>query len=162
MLPLSKGYSTKKTFCLKELVEEVCRSLDIPCEERAIDVSIDIPSELTVSGDRRMIRRAVEHLIEGAVAAMPNGGSLWATSASDARGVELEIADTGASLSDNDRQHAFDSSGVTHRGVSGWYMAVVRHIAEMHGGSVTAANCPEGGAAFTLRIPRPEAMEAAA
>ena len=31
-----------------------------------------------------------------------------------------------------------------------------------YGGSVTAANCPEGGVAFTLRIPRRAALEAAA
>ena len=39
---------------------------------------------------------------------------------------------------------------------------MVQRIAELHGGSVTTANCPEGGAAFTLRIPRRAKLEAAA
>ena len=39
---------------------------------------------------------------------------------------------------------------------------MVYHIAKIHGGNVTAANCPDGGVAFTLRIPRRAALEAAA
>ena len=90
------------------------------------------------------------------------GGVLTATSATGQRAVELEIADTGASLSDEERQQAFELLPTAQRGGTGWGLAVVHRIAEVHGGSVTAANCPEGGVAFTLRIPRPAALEAAA
>ena len=76
--------------------------------------------------------------------------------------MELEIADTGPALSDEERQQAFEMLPSAQRGGAGWGLAVVRRIAELHGGSVTAANCPEGGAAFTLRIPHPPALEAAA
>jgi signal transduction histidine kinase len=41
-------------------------------------------------------------------------------------------------------------------------LAIVRRIAELHGGSLSVANCPDGGVALTLRIPRPVALEAAA
>jgi signal transduction histidine kinase len=109
-----------------------------------------------------MIRRAVEHLMLGAIAAMPKGGSIVATSAAGPNTVELEIADTGPTLSDEARRHAFDPSGTTERGASGWELAMVRRIAETHGGTVTAANCPDCGAAYTLRIPRRAALEAAA
>jgi signal transduction histidine kinase len=40
-------------------------------------------------------------------------------------------------------------------------LAIVQRIADAHGGSVSACNCPDGGAAFTVRFLRP-AMEAAA
>ena len=42
----------------------------------------------------------------------------------------------------------------SHRTGAGWGLAIVHRIAELHGGSVTVANCPDGGVAFTLRIPR--------
>ena len=150
------------TFPLRNLVEEVAESLASRCKEHAIETTIDIPANLVVTADRAMIRRAVEHLMLGAIAAMPDGGSLLATSAAGPDAVELEIADTGPTLSDDARRHAFDPSGTTERGASGWEMAMVRRIAETHGGSVTAANCPDGGVAFTLRIPRRAALEAAA
>jgi signal transduction histidine kinase len=150
------------SFLLRNLVEEVAKSLESRCKDHAIATTIDIPSDLAVTADRAMIRRAVEHLMLGAIAAMPHGGSLVATSAAGPQTVELEIADTGSALSDEARRHAFDPSGTTERGASGWELAMVRRIAETHGGSVTAANCPDGGAAYTLRIPRRAALEAAA
>lgn len=150
------------TFTLRTLVEQVGQSLASRCKDQAIETTIDIPAELAVTGDPMLIRRAVEHLMLGAIAAMPNGGSLVATSAAGPNAVELEIADTGPALSDDARHHAFNHAGTTERGASGWELAMVRRIAEIHGGAVTAANCPEGGAAFTLRIPRRAALEAAA
>ena len=93
---------------------------------------------------------------------MPSGGSLLATSVAGPDAVELEIADTGPTLSDEARRDLFEPSGVAERGASAWQLAAVRHIAELHGGGVTAANCPDGGVAFTLRIPRRAALEAAA
>ncbi len=149
-------------FPLRDLVGEVAKSLAARCKEQSIEIILDIPANLMATGNRGLIRRAVEHLMLGAIAAMPNGGSLWATSAAGPNTVELEIADSGPTLSDDARRHAFDSSGDTERGAAGWELAMVYHIAQIHGGSVTAANCPEGGVAFTLRIPRRAALEAAA
>jgi signal transduction histidine kinase len=162
MWPHISGRIGWKTFCLRDLVEEVCRSLAATCNRQGIDVCIDVPADLAVAGDQKLIRRAVECLMERAMAAMPDGGALLATSAAGPEGVELEIADTGPSLSDEDRRHVFDSSASVLHGMADWDMAMVRHVAEVHGGSVTAANCPEGGVALTLRIPRPQALEAAA
>jgi signal transduction histidine kinase len=149
-------------FPLRELVDEVAQSLASRCKEQAIEMVLDIPANLMATANRGLIRRAVEHLMLGAIAAMPNGGSLWATSAAGPDAVELEIADTGPTLSDEARRRVFDSSGATERGASGWELAMVYHIAKIHGGSVTAANCPDGGVAMTLRIPRRAALEAAA
>lgn len=161
MSPQSQQRSWKD-FALRTLVEEVAQSLAPKCKAPAIEITLDIPSNLRVTADPALIRRAVEHLMLGAIAAMPNGGSLLATSAAGRDAIELEIADTGATLSDNGRHHAFDPSGTTERGASGWDLAMVRRIAEIHGGKATVANCPDGGVAFTLRIPRRAALEAAA
>ena len=98
-------------FPCEDLVEEVAQSLDSRCKEQAIETTIDIPANLVVAADRTLIRRAVEHLMLGGIAAMPDGGSLLATSAAGPNAVELEIADTGPTLSDEARRHAFDPSG---------------------------------------------------
>jgi signal transduction histidine kinase len=150
------------TFPLRELVEEVCRPLGARCCTQAIETVIDIPSNLAVTADRELLQRAVRNLVLNAADAMPEGGLLTATSAIGPDGVELEIADTGSALSDEERQEAFDLLPAAQRGGTGWGLAVVHRIAELLGGSVVAANCPEGGAAFTLRIPRHTAREAAA
>ena len=150
------------TFPLRELVEEVCQPLASRLEAQAIRTDIDIPPSQMVTADQELLRRAVRNLVLNALDAMPEGGLLTATSTIGPRMVELEIADTGASLSDEERNQAFELIPTAQRGGTGWGLAVVLRIAEVHGRSVTAANCPEGGVAFTLRIPRPAALEAAA
>ena len=152
----------RATFPLRELVEEVCRPLESRLQTLAIKTVIDIPADQTITADRELLGRAVRNLVLNAIEAMPEGGSLIATSAVGPNAVELEIADTGSSLSDEQRQQAFELLPTAQRGETGWGLAVVHRIVELHGGTVTAANCPEGGVAFTLHIPRKAALEAAA
>lgn len=161
MFSSSTNRSWKK-FPLQELVDSVCGPLKSRLSEHAIQTFLDVPSDQMITADPELLRRAVRNLVLNAVDAMPDGGSLFITSAAGPNATELEVADTGATLSDEQRREAFELVPSSQRGGAGWGLAVVLRIAELHGGTVTVANCPEGGAAFTLRIPRVAAMEAAA
>ena len=147
---------------MRELVAEVCRSLESHLSTHAIQTVIDIPPHERITADHELLRRAVRNLVLNAIDAMPSGGSLTATSAAEADAIVLEIADTGAALTDEERQQAFELLPSAQRGGTGWGLAVVHRIADLHGGRISAANCPDGGVAFTLRIPRAIACEAAA
>jgi signal transduction histidine kinase len=75
----------------------------------------------------------------------------------------LEVADTGAGLGDEVKRRAFEPFFSTKSHGTGLGLAIVERIAEAHGGECLAQNCPDGGAAFTLRFPRKQpSMEAAA
>ena len=161
-MPTYQKYRCQGTFPLRQLVEEGCRTLASRLAAQAITTVIDVPTDQMIVADRELLRRAVQNLVLSAIAAMPDGGSLVATSASGHDAVELEIADTGESLFDEELHRAFNPSGANHRGTTGWSLAIVKQIAETLGGNATVANCPEGGVAFTLRIPQPIALEAAA
>jgi signal transduction histidine kinase len=152
------------TFFLRKLVEDVCASLAPQLSAQAIETVVDVPKELAVTADREMLRRAVLNLALNALDAMPDGGTLTVTSVVTSRGVELEVADSGAGILDHAKSRVFEPFFTTKRGGTGLGLAIVYRIAEVHGGDVTALNCPEGGAAFTLRIPQPQAaaLEAAA
>ncbi len=131
-----------ETFHLRELFDEVCRPLQARFVAQAIKTVVDIPRDESVTADRELLRRAVRDLVLNAVDSMPEGGSLIAISAAGPDALELEIADTA------------ELASAEQRGAN-WGLAVVARIAELHGGSVLAVNCPDGGSAFTLRIPRP-------
>ena len=77
-----------------------------------------------------------------------------------ARRVLLRLTQPGEGTEDT-RRRAFEPFYTTKRGGTGLGLAIVSRIADVHAGQVTAMNCPEGGAAFTLSIPYP-AREAAA
>jgi signal transduction histidine kinase len=150
-----------QTFLVGDLVGEVCGSLEPQLEAQRIDVDIDVPPNTLLTADREMIRRAVLNLVLNAIDAMPDGGTLVITSYENARGFELEVADSGPGLSDEIKRRAFEPFFSTKQNGTGLGLAIVYHVAESHGGTVTAANCPEGGAAFTIKIPR-RSMRAAA
>ena len=76
-------------------------------------------------------------------------------------GVELEIADSGPGILDDDGPRLFEPFFTTKSGGTGLGLAIVERIAAAHGGDVSASNCPQGGAAFTIRLPF-RRMEAAA
>jgi signal transduction histidine kinase len=92
---------------------------------------------------------------------MPNGGELAVIAHSGATYVELEISDSGPGLSDEVRSRAYKPLLATRDDAKSLGLSFVHDVALAHGGDVTVQNCPEGGTAFTIRIPR-RAMEAAA
>ncbi|MBI2823497.1 MAG: sensor histidine kinase [Planctomycetia bacterium] len=146
---------------LRPLVEEVHAGLMPQLAAQGVSTTIDVPEHAQVLADRDMLRRAILNLTLNALDAMPAGGELIVTSFSGRHGVELEIADSGIGLSEEARARAFEPFFTTKSGGTGLGLAIVERIAEVHGGDVTVANCPEGGAAFTLRFPH-RALEAAA
>jgi len=150
-----------QTFLVGDLVSEVIESLEPQLDAQMIDVDIDVPPNTLLSADREMFRRAVLNLVLNAIDAMRDGGSLVITSYENARGFELEIADSGPGLNEEVKRRAFEPFYSTKQNGTGLGLAIVYHVAEAHGGTVTAANCPEGGAAFTIKIPR-RSMRAAA
>jgi signal transduction histidine kinase len=142
-------------FPLRRLVEDVVASLAPQLSAQSIQTVVDVPGSQTITADRDMFRRAVLNLALNALDAMPDGGTLTVTSAVDGGAVELEIADSGPGLSEDTKRRAFEPFYTTKRGGTGLGLAIVSRIADVHAGQVTALNCPEGGAAFTLRIPFP-------
>lgn len=150
-----------QTFVVGDLVEEVCDSLGPQLEAQMVDVEVDVPPQTLLTADREMVRRALLNLVLNAVDVMPSGGDLVITSYDGAQGFEIEVADSGPGLSEEDQRRVFEPFYTTKPHGTGLGLAVVYHVAEAHGGTVTAANCPEGGAAFTIKFPRKQLRAAA-
>ena len=146
---------------LEDLVDEVCESLGPQFDAQRVITEIDIPPNMLVTADREMLRRAVLNLVLNALDAMPSGGDLVITAIRTASGFELEIADSGDGISDEAKSRLCEPFFTTKSGGTGLGLSVVQQIATAHGGTVSATNCPEGGAAMTIFIPQ-RAMEAAA
>jgi signal transduction histidine kinase len=150
-----------QSFLVGDLVEEVCDSLAPQLEAQRIDLDLDVPPNTVLTADREMVRRALLNLVLNSIDVMPDGGDLVITSIDGASGLELEVADSGPGLTEEERRRVFEPFYTTKQNGTGLGLAVVYHVAESHGGTVTAMNCPEGGAAFTIKFPR-QSMRAAA
>jgi len=139
---------------LRQVIDDVCHSLAQQLAAHDVETAIDVPRNLAILADRKMLRCAVLNLSINALDAMPEGGRLVVTSYIGRNGLELEIADSGPGLSEDVRRQVFKPFFTTKTSGTGLGLAIVNRIAEVHGGDVVAANCPEGGAAFTLRFPQ--------
>jgi signal transduction histidine kinase len=151
-----------RSFDLRELAADICRSLAREMSSRTVEVIIDIPSRQMITADGDMLRQAIANLVVHSIDEMPDGGSLVITSAAGPSGLDLEIADSGPGLPEEMQHQPPNEFYRTSAGTVDFGLAVVCRIAQLHGGKVTAVNCPEGGAAFTLSIPQSMVMEKAA
>ncbi len=149
------------TFLVRDLIDEVCESLGPQLDAQSIRVTTDVPPGASLSADREMLRRAVLNLALNALDAMQDGGQLVVTAFDGPQGFELELADSGPGLDPTQLGSVFDPFFTTKSEGTGLGLAIVHRIAEAHGGRVTARNCPEGGASFTIEIPRPASRAAA-
>lgn len=143
-----------RTFHVRELVDEVCQAIGPQLDAQSIRVLADVSPATQLSADREMLRRAMLNLMLNSLDAMSEGGELVITAFEGPQGFELEIADSGPGFSADQLSHLFDPFYSTKATGTGLGLSIVQRIAESHGGRVTAANCPEGGAAFTIEIPR--------
>ncbi len=108
---------------------------------------------LVIDGVPERLARAVNNLLDNAAHHSAAGGLVEVTV--DEHGVQ--VRDHGTGIDPADLPYVFDRffRGANSRGRqgSGLGLAIVRQTALQHGGSVQAANGPDGGAIFTLRLP---------
>ena len=137
------------------LIEDVCESLAPQLAAQHIRTTVEASHDTRVVADQNMLRRALLNLVINAIDAMPTGGELVITAILNDRVLELEVADSGPGIPESVRRRMFEPFFTTKSEGTGLGLAIVQRIAEAHGGQLRVANCAEGGAAFTLRIPAP-------
>jgi nitrogen fixation/metabolism regulation signal transduction histidine kinase len=116
------------------------------------DLRLD-PDLPPILADRTLLSRALTNLVENAVQAMPEGGSLTVTGRSDDAAVVIELTDTGVGMDASAVAHAFEPYFSTKTGGSGLGLANARRNIEREGGTVTLASTPGQGAVVTVRLP---------
>jgi signal transduction histidine kinase len=118
------------------------------------------PNAGPVSGDPQRLQQAVWNLLSNAIKFTPRGGFIRVNLQRVNSHVEITVADTGKGIRADFLPRIFErfsqaDSGSTRRaGGLGLGLAIVRHLVELHGGTVDVASPGEGqGATFTVRLP---------
>jgi signal transduction histidine kinase len=107
-----------------------------------------------VEGDPVQLRQVFVNLIENALHAASPSGTVRVTGAASDGAVEVSVEDTGPGVDATTRRRLFEPLITTKEKGIGLGLALVKRIAERHGGSVEYADRREGGARFTVRLPR--------
>ncbi len=154
---VSRGESEKRPETLEKLIEDALALGLVGQRERNIAVRRDYERGAWVMADRVQIQQVLVNLVRNACEAMADCERRELTVRSRDLGaglVEIAVSDTGRGLPESVRPNLFRPFFTTKESGMGVGLSISRSIVEGHGGELSAYDRPEGGAEFTLTLPR--------
>ena len=131
---------------------------DVVATDPHRQVTLDAPEPVVVTGDEVHLRQAIANLTTNALRHTPAGSPLVVGCHVEDGQAVVSVRDHGPGLDQESLAHAFDrfwQGDKARVGTgTGLGLSIVAAIAEEHGGSASAGNAPDGGAVFTLSLPR--------
>jgi PAS domain S-box-containing protein len=147
---------------LNSIVEAAIQSVRPAADAKDIQLELaTLPSPATLAGDSHRLQQAIWNLLTNAVKFTPSGGHVRARVEDEGDALAVTVEDTGAGIHPEFLPHVFErfsqqemDSKRQHGGL-GLGLAIVRQVAELHGGSAEAASPGVGlGAALRVRLPK--------
>lgn len=138
---------------LHEIIQKAVEPIEIPMELN--EQQLIVETDGMVYADISWLSEAVSNILKNCVEHTPNGGKIYVSAHETVLGADIIIRDTGEGIEDKDLPHIFErfykSKNASENSV-GIGLAIARSIITMHNGTIKAANHPDGGAVFTIKI----------
>ncbi|HTL43342.1 MAG TPA: ATP-binding protein [Vicinamibacterales bacterium] len=150
-----------KRVTVRSVVEGALESVRHAAEARRITITSRVdPDDLSLVCDPGRMQQVTWNLLTNAIKFTPEGGQVDVTAMREGDMIAINVTDTGIGIAPAFLPYAFDrfrqQDGAHTReyGGLGIGLAIVRHLAELHGGHVAAFSGGEGrGSTFTVRLP---------
>jgi signal transduction histidine kinase len=142
-----------------ELASQVAEGLRPRADLQGVAIRLEESLEPVIaSADPNQLRQVLLNLLFNALDAQPRGGRVRIAARIDRNSPRepqllLTVSDDGPGLLPSVGDRIFEPFVSTKESGLGLGLSICRRIAEAHGGTLTAANRPTGGAVFTLRFP---------
>jgi signal transduction histidine kinase len=140
---------------LGALVTELAALLAGRARRAGVQIACTAPEGIRVNGDRDRLKQAVLNLIDNALRVTPPGGTVTLQVAATNGRAQVRVIDTGPGVAPDEREVIWNyGTRGSHAGSAGVGLALVRAIAEAHGGGaeLDAAYGPPG-AQFVIVLP---------
>jgi signal transduction histidine kinase len=126
-------------------------------EEKALQLSAAVPSELLLHADRNRLAQSLANLLDNAIKYTPPGGQVTIAAAQEHRHIVLTVADTGIGISPEDLPHIWErlyrsDKSRSQRGL-GLGLSLVKAIVQAHKGTVEAFSKEGQGTRIVLALP---------
>jgi signal transduction histidine kinase len=145
---------------IRGIVHGALDTLRPAAEAKRITVTIDVPDVLETCGDRDRLQQVVWNLLSNAIKFTPRDGRVSVRVENLGTDLRIVVSDNGHGIAPAFLPHIFDrfsqadSTMTRAHGGLGLGMAIVRHLVELHGGTVQAESEGENrGATFTVTLP---------
>jgi PAS domain S-box-containing protein len=142
-------------------IEAAAETIRPAANAKGIDLRLHLdPAAGPISGDANRLQQIVWNLLSNAVKYTPRNGSIEVHLRRQDTSAVIIVQDTGEGITPDflpyifDRFRQADASTTRHHGGLGLGLAIVRHLVELHGGTVCAASKGTGqGTTFTVTLP---------
>ncbi len=152
---------------LARLVRLTASQFEALAHERQLIFTVQTPATLPAHADPQAVQRAVVNILANAVKFTPAGGAVSCIVHAEDAWITIAIADSGPGVPPAMRTAVFDrfrqgDGGTTrHFGGTGLGLAIARDVVELHGGTITLGDAPQGGALFSIALPLVQPVEGA-
>ncbi len=145
----------KRTFEVREILEQIVQLLEARAERQGVRIERCFPDEpLMLQADVGQVRQVVLNLLLNALDSVQQGGTITLELRKEGGDwLALSVADSGCGLPAGLGTQIFEPFVSTKETGLGLGLSICKRIVEAHEGEIQAANRPEGGAVFTVRLP---------
>lgn len=142
---------------LNRLIRELVEFLRPELEQAGIDIRLELVEPMPqIRMDARYMKQAVLNVVNNALSAMPDGGTLSIRTAVRGNHLQLRISDTGVGIPDENLEKIFEPYFTTKEFGSGLGLTIVYKIVKEHLGEIAVDSKVGKGASFTLSFPIPQ------
>jgi two-component system phosphate regulon sensor histidine kinase PhoR len=165
LLDLTRLESRNETLCLEPiepqaLVSDVAIDWRLQAKEKRIQFSAECAGDTPeFDADAVRIEQVLNNLVENALKYTDAGGSVRLRVGPCAGGIEFRVEDTGAGIPPQDLPHIFerfyraDKARTREQGGTGLGLSIVKHITQLHGGTIRADSTYGKGTTVVVTIP---------
>lgn len=145
---------------VRQIISNTIAPLTGDAVRKNIDVKIDVPADLSINADERLIGQAILHLVSNAIKFSPEGKDVYITSSRFKEGfIEIVVRDEGFGISEENKtklfriDQKFSLPGTNGEKGSGLGLTLVKEIIDKHGGQVWFYSQVGEGSEFHITIP---------
>ncbi len=146
---------TPATVDVRQLVLEVARVARMSPLAQEVEIDLDLPEDgVELLADPDQLKQVVWNLLRNALQVSPPGAQVCLAVHADPNHVNIDVIDQGRGVSSVDRDRIFELFHTSRSGGVGLGLALVQHIIDRHGGTVTVLSQTEIGATFRVALPK--------
>jgi two-component system sensor histidine kinase SenX3 len=152
---------------LNDVLSEIIGLQKLKADEQDVELQLNVsPTLPPTSGDLTYLRSAFKHLVDNAIKFSPRGvQAVVKVEAVEEDGfIVVSVTDEGPGIAEEEQDRLFDTFYQVNREKNeqqgaGAGLAITRHVAELHGGSIEVESQPGHGSRFMMRLPGVDLLE---
>jgi signal transduction histidine kinase len=156
---------TPESVALTELVDQCVAMVEPKAAAARVEITVNVADEVNeIIADPLRIKQVILNLLTNAVKYTEPGGLVNLRVRLDGKFVLISVRDTGRGISAEQIEHLFNpyfQAAKKDQGIgTGLGLAIIKHLTELHGGSVAVESVLGSGSVFTVRLPLQAKIEA--